>query len=74
MSDREEAKRLAAAIRKKCRDCCCGMESEIKGCRIKSCPLWEYRTETKEEREKRKRGKQLLEGSTGQINFLFPIS
>ena len=43
MSDREEAKRLAAAIRKKCRDCCCGMESEIKGCRIRSCPLWEYR-------------------------------
>ena len=48
MSDREEAKRLAAAIRKKCRDCCCGMESEIRGCRIKTCPLWEYRTETKE--------------------------
>lgn len=31
------------AIRAKCLDCCCGQIAEVKLCRIKGCPLWEYR-------------------------------
>ena len=54
MTDKEELRQLRAAVKRKCRDCCCGMESEIKGCRIKSCPLWEFRTEQRVNTSERK--------------------
>ena len=54
MSERDEIRRLGIAIRKKCIDCCGGMISEVRGCRIKSCPLWEYRTADGEKKPARK--------------------
>ena len=57
MSERDEIRRLGVAIRKKCLDCSGGMVSEVKGCRIKDCPLWPYRTADGEKREpKRAKG------------------
>lgn len=35
--------RQLKAIRLKCLDCCCFMESEVRQCTIKSCPLFPYR-------------------------------
>lgn len=48
MTDKEEARRLGIAIRKKCLDCSGGMINEVKRCPIKDCPLWTFRTEWKE--------------------------
>lgn len=31
------------AIRAKCLDCTCGQFSEVRECRLTTCPLWEYR-------------------------------
>lgn len=44
MSDKDEARRLGIAIRKKCLDCSGGMVSEVRACRVKDCPLWAYRS------------------------------
>lgn len=50
MSDKDEARRLGIAIRKKCLDCCGGMVSEVRACRMKDCPLWVYRSADQERR------------------------
>lgn len=31
------------AIRKKCLECCNGQKREIRECRVKTCPLYDYR-------------------------------
>jgi hypothetical protein len=31
------------AIRAKCLDCTCGQFLEVRECRVKTCPLYEYR-------------------------------
>ncbi len=31
------------AIRKKCLDCCCGQQAEVRSCMIKTCALYPYR-------------------------------
>lgn len=35
---------LLSAIRRKCMDCSGGMRNEVKGCKIRDCPLHPYRT------------------------------
>ena len=30
------------AIRKKCLDCCCGQQAEVRSCMIKTCALYPY--------------------------------
>ena len=34
---------MERAIRAKCLDCSGGMKSEVRGCRMTWCPLWEFR-------------------------------
>ena len=34
---------LLSAIRRKCMDCSGGMRNEVKGCKIRDCPLHPYR-------------------------------
>lgn len=34
---------LLSAIRRKCLDCSGGMRNEVKGCKIRDCPLHQYR-------------------------------
>ena len=38
------ARTLEKAIRAKCLDCCGGMRSEVRGCNVKYCPLWPFRS------------------------------
>ena len=38
------ARSLERAIRAKCLDCCGGSRAEVRGCGIKYCSLWPYRT------------------------------
>lgn len=35
--------RIAKAIRAKCLDCCCGVQSEVARCHLTSCSLWPFR-------------------------------
>lgn len=30
-------------IRKKCLDCCCDQENEVRECPCQECPLWKFR-------------------------------
>lgn len=41
---------LAAAIRSKCLECCCGSRRAVTECGIVSCPLWPYRQGSQERR------------------------
>ena len=34
---------LLSAIRRKCLDCSGGVRNEVKGCKIRDCPLYQYR-------------------------------
>lgn len=38
-----EKKPLLRAIREKCLDCCCGVQSEVRLCTVVKCPLYPYR-------------------------------
>lgn len=41
------------AIRAKCLDCTCGQFSEVRECRLTTCPLWEYRMGHRPKNEER---------------------
>jgi len=42
---------LLSAIRRKCLDCSGGMRNEVKGCKIRDCPLHPYRANALREEE-----------------------
>lgn len=47
------------AIRKKCLECSNGQYNEIRGCLIKSCPLYSFRTGEKNIKKERKTSEQI---------------
>ena len=38
------AEELLGAIRRRCLQCCGGSRNEVRGCRVRDCALWAYRT------------------------------
>lgn len=53
MNRKKTYKTPLAAIKAKCKECCCGVIEEVKQCTMKDCALWQYRlgkenTESKE--------------------------
>ena len=41
------------AIKKKCKDCCCGSGREVTLCPCEDCPLWPFRFGTKPDKVKK---------------------
>ena len=56
-----KADELQAAIRAKCLECSGGSKNQVKGCGIKDCPLWVYRTAETQARITRLKGQMSFE-------------
>lgn len=52
----DRASELMMAIRAKCLDCSGGSRKMVKGCTVRDCPLWVYRTHEAETRQRTPRG------------------
>jgi len=47
------------AIKYKCMECCCGLQSKVKECNITDCPLWPWRTTDASKDARRRLGQKV---------------